>query len=282
MNTALVTGASSGVGLELTRKVLTEGGHVIALIRSDLPAGEAALEEAQRAGRLRIYRTDLEDFAKLRASLAEIRAKEARIDVLFNNAGVSLGAPRSSPQGRDVHFDVNTVAPYVIVRELRPLLEAGRSRTVVNTSSNAMLFVKRFDPDQLEKGTEFRKLFGPYAASKLALSLWTAALAADLARDGIEIRSVHPGGIKSTMTRSSGMPFWLLPIAHLFFAPPSRGASRLHDVAFGRFRGKSGVFVNEDREVPVPFSDHADAVLAKVRSIYERELLDGRPAARAG
>jgi hypothetical protein len=73
----------------------------------------------------------------------------------------------------------------------------------------------------------------------------------------------------------------LLPIAHLFFAPPSRGASRLHEVAFGRFRGRSGVFVNEDKEVPVPFSDQADAVLAKVKAIYEREFLDERVAARA-
>ncbi len=81
------------------------------------------------------------------------------------------------------------MVPYVIAMELRGLLRKGDLKTVVNTSSNAFEMTRRFDPDALERPASFKQLFGPYATSKLALSLWTREVAPLLAADGIKIRA---------------------------------------------------------------------------------------------
>ncbi|HYF62997.1 MAG TPA: SDR family NAD(P)-dependent oxidoreductase [Herpetosiphonaceae bacterium] len=272
-STALITGANSGVGFELTKHLLGQGWDVIALIRSDFPGGEPAVGAARAAGRLRVYTADLSDFAQLKRALQAIKANESRLDVLFNNAGAAIGGIASSPQGREMHYEVNTVVPYIIAMELKPLLVRGELKTIVNTSSNALLLLKAFDLDLLERPTAYKPLSGPYGASKLGLSLWTQALAPALRAEGIEIRSVNPGGNKTKMTNSAHFPLWLRPIRALFFSHPSKGAALIDDVARGSWRGTTGVFVNRGRATPTRFVQHGPAVLDKVRAIYQREFL---------
>lgn len=272
--TALISGANSGVGLELTRRLLSEGWDVLALIRSDFAADEPQIASARAAGRLRVYRADLSDFASLRGALQAIRTREARIDVLFNNAAASAGRIEHSPQRRELHFEVNTVVPYITLMELKPLLAGGALKTVVNTSSNALLFVKQFDLELLERPRRYKPISGPYGASKLGLSLWSRELAPALQAEGIEIRSVNPGANKTKMTAGAGMPKWLLLLRHLFFAHPSVGAGRIYDVAVGPWRGQSGVFVNNGKATPLTFAQQGPLVLERVRTIYEREFLN--------
>lgn len=248
---ALITGANSGVGLELTKKMLSEGWQVAALIRSDFARDEAIIAQAIASKQLRTYTADLSDFTELRNALDEIKQRETHIDVLFNNAGISLGQMRDSRQGREIHFEVNTVAPYIILMELKALILQGSLKLVVNTSSNALLFLKQFDVNSLEKPVTFKKLFGPYATSKLALSLWTQEIAASLLEEGIQIRSVCPGANKTAMTKSGGMPLFLIPIRNLFFSHPSHGASRLYDAAFGKSADLNGVFLNKGKITPL-------------------------------
>ncbi|MGN7765498.1 SDR family NAD(P)-dependent oxidoreductase [Paenibacillus sp. 22594] len=272
--TALITGANNGIGLELTRKMLTEGWQIIALIRSGFPIEDPFIAGSVKSGQLRIYKADLSDFTALRRALNEIKSKEQRIDLLFNNAGGSFPELGNSKQGREMHFDLQTVAPYLITMELKALLQKGHLKTVVNTSSNAFMTMKQFDPDSLEHPTEFKKLFGPYAASKLALSLWTRELAPQLAAEGILIRSADPGGNNTIRSgKKSGLPFWLKPIIKLFFPHPSHGAGLLYNAALGQHSKQPGVFLVKDRITELKFADHSAAVLAKVRAIYEQEFV---------
>ncbi|GJM80612.1 hypothetical protein HMSSN139_31080 [Paenibacillus sp. HMSSN-139] len=274
-NIALITGASAGIGLELTRILLNEGWQVIGLNRSDWPADDRKLQSAAQAGRLRTYRTsDLSDFASLRQAVEQIKANEERIDVLFNNAGRSFPELEYSKQGRELHYEVMTVVPYILMMELKPLLNRGRLKTVINTSSAVLTRVKSFDPDRLARPTSFRRLFGPYAASKLALSLWTETVAPQLAAEGIEIRSVDPGS-NNTLRKGkrSGLPIWLKPVMKLFFSPPTHGAGLLYTGALGKYRGQTGVFLIKGRPAEIKFREHAQTVLNQVRTVYETEYL---------
>ncbi|OKP94229.1 SDR family NAD(P)-dependent oxidoreductase [Paenibacillus sp. P46E] len=272
--TALITGANNGIGLELTRKMLAEGWQIIALIRSGYPMEDPFIAESVKSGKLRIYKADLSDFTALRRALNEIKSKEQRIDLLFNNAGGSFPELSNSRQGREMHFDLQTVAPYLITMELKALLQKGQLKTVVNTSSNAFMTMKRFNPDLLEHPTEFKKLFGPYAASKLALSLWTRELAPQLAAEGILIRSADPGGNNTIRSgKKSGLPFWLKPIIKLFFPHPRHGAGLLYNAALGQHSKQPGVFLMKDQITELKFTEHSATVLAKVRAIYEQEFL---------
>lgn len=274
-NIALITGASAGIGLELTRILLNEGWQVIGLNRSDWPADDRKLQSAAQAGRLRTYRTsDLSDFASLRQAVEQIKANEERIDVLLNNAGRSFPELEYSKQGRELHYEVMTVVPYILMMELKPLLNRGRLKTVINTSSAVLTRVKSFDPDRLARPTSFRRLFGPYAASKLALSLWTETVAPQLAAEGIEIRSVDPGS-NNTLRKGkrSGLPIWLKPVMKLFFSPPTHGAGLLYTGALGKYRGQTGVFLIKGRPAEIKFREHAQTVLNQVRTVYETEYL---------
>lgn len=272
---ALITGASAGIGLELTRKLLSEDWQVIALNRSDFPVDDEIIQTALKLGRLRIYKTtDLADYASLMRALEEVKGKEQRIDILFNNAGRSFPELSYSKQGREQHYELLTVVPYIILMELMELIKRGHLKTVINTSSSAQKWTKEFTIEILERPKTFRKLLGPYAASKLALSLWTQAIAPQLAKEDIKVRSVDPGGNNTLRKgKTSGLPLLVTMLMKLFFSPPTHGASKLYEGALGGHRDKTGVFLMKGRVAELKFQDQARNVLQRVNAIYEHEFL---------
>nr|WP_151737312.1 SDR family NAD(P)-dependent oxidoreductase [Paenibacillus tengchongensis] len=272
---AMITGANAGIGLELTRKLLSEDWQVVALNRSDFPAEESGIQGAIKNGKLRIYKTaDLADYAGLKRSLEEIKHTEQRIDILFNNAGGSFPELRYSRQGREQHYELMTVVPYIILMEVKELIRKGALKTVINTSSSALKFSKEFSVEILERPKSFRKLLGPYATSKLALSLWTQAIGPQLAQEEIMIRSVDPGGNNTLRKgKESGLPLLVKPLMKLFFSPPAYGAAQLYDGAVGKHRNETGVFVQKGRIEPLKYTSQARAVLERLQAIYEQEFL---------
>ncbi|PEF15735.1 SDR family NAD(P)-dependent oxidoreductase [Bacillus cereus] len=276
-NIAMITGASSGIGLELTRKLLSANWQVVALNRSDFPADDMRIQKAVNSGWLRIYKiADLADYASLRRTLADFKDKEQRIDILFNNAGGSFSELSYSKQGREKHYELMTVVPYIILMELKELLKKGVLKTVINTSSSALNYVKEFNIEILERPKTFRKLLGPYATSKLALSLWTHAIAAQLAKEGIKIRSVDPGGNNTLRKgKKSGLPIVVKLLMKLFFSPPTYGANQLYEGALREHRNETGVFLLKGQVADLKFEDHAQNVLERIHTIYKHEFLGG-------
>lgn len=274
-NIALITGASSGIGLELTKKLLSEDWQVVALNRSDFPADDMSIQKAIHGGWLRIYKTaDLTDYASLRRTFEEIKNNEQRIDILFNNAGGTFPELSYSKQGREKHYELQTVVPYILLMELKELLTNGRLKTVINTSSSALKFTKEFNIEILEHPKIFRKLIGPYATSKLALSLWTQAIAPKLAEDDIKIRSVDPGSNNTLRKgKKSGLPLLVKPLMKLFFSPPTYGANKLYEGALGEHRNETGVFLLKGQVTELKFKDQAQNVLERVHAIYKHEFL---------
>ena len=185
---------------------------------------------------------------------------------------MSLGAPRMTPQGREIHFEVNTLAPFVVLSRLRPLLERSEDALVVNVSSNAALMVKSFDPASLERPTTFKKLFGPYAASKLALSMWTHALAPQLSAAPIRIVSVCPGPNKTPMTAGDGMPWWLSMLRQFTFRHPSAGAHTVRQ-AIALRSAPMGAFIVKGKPTPIPFIERAPEIL----ELVEHAARNSRP-----
>jgi NAD(P)-dependent dehydrogenase (short-subunit alcohol dehydrogenase family) len=272
--TALITGANSGIGLELTRKLLKEDWHVVALNRSLYPMEDHLIQVAIKERRLREYRADLTDFKELRQALAGIQSQEPHIDLLFNNAGTSLPVLSFSPQGRELHYELQTVVPYIVLMELKELLKKGEPRVVINTSTSAFATLRTFQAHALERPTSFKKLFGPYAATKLALSLWTREMAPQLAEEGITIRSADPGGNNTAKKNNqAGLPFFIRVVMKLFFPPPTKGADLLYHAAVYRAGEPDGTYLKKGRVSDLPFVEQGDEVLAKVDSIYRKEYL---------
>lgn len=274
--TALITGAGSGIGLALTRRLLSDNWQVIGLNRSAFPAEDPILQEAAKERKLREYRADLADFRQLKQALDLVLAQESRLDLIFNNAGGSLPEIRYSPQGRELHYELQTVAPYLIMMELKELLERGEHRKVVNTSTNAFAALNHFNARTLERPASFRKLFGSYAATKLALSLWTREAGPQLfAQAGITVLSVDPGGNNTVNPKNqAGLPFLLRPVMKLLFPGPSKGAGLLYDAALGQQDGvPSGAYLTKSRPSKLKFVEQGAEVLARVDEIYRKEYI---------
>ncbi|WP_458120657.1 SDR family NAD(P)-dependent oxidoreductase [Paenibacillus sp. Z6-24] len=273
--TALVTGANSGIGLELTRKLLAEGWQVIAVHRSGFSEDDLTIHQAIQSRQLRTYTvSNLADYDQLRQVLQMIKHHEQQIDVLFNNAGGTFAELDYSKQGREMHYELMTVVPYIILMELKDLLHNGHLHTVINTSSAAVKYTKAINNEILERPTIFRKLVGPYATSKLALSLWTQAAAPRLAKEGIMIRSVDPGSNNTLRKgKKSGLPWLVRPLMKFFFAPPTHGADQLYQGAVGEHSGKSGIFVSKGQIMEMKFQEQAPEILERINQIYEQEFL---------
>ena len=268
--TALVTGANSGVGLALTKKLLAAGASVAALVRSEFPPNEALIAGAFEKKTLRVYRADFGDFAALKTALAEIKTREPSLDLLFTNAGAAFPDLRRVA-GHDGHFAVNTVVPFIILEELGPLLERGSLKTVVATSSISLSFVQKFSLDLLEHPTRHLPIVGAYGRSKLALTLWTREAAAEWQRRGITLRTACPGGTRTKMTTGVGaQSFFTKYLLPLFVHSAEEGADRIWDAAFDA-GGAAGDFFSNRKVVTPRWRELAPAVLARVKAVYAAE-----------
>ena len=192
--TVLITGSTDGIGLETAKMLAAEGHRVLLHGRSPERLEAAVTSIDADTGR---YIADLSRMPDVTALAEAVAADHPKLDVLINNAGVLKTAQPVTPNGLDVRFVVNTLAPYVLTRRLLPLLSSqGR---IVNVSSAAQAPV---NIDALE-GRRRLSDMDAYAQSKLALTMWSRAMAEALA-DGPVVVAVNPGSLLASKMVKEG------------------------------------------------------------------------------
>ena len=115
MKNIIVTGGHSGIGLELTKRLVADG-HLVGLVVRD------AARASSVSGVESVFVADLSDQAQVRTVAQEILDTWGVVDMLFNNAGVLLDDIYRSPQGNEMHLEVNTLSPYLLTTLLEPAL----------------------------------------------------------------------------------------------------------------------------------------------------------------
>ncbi|MEO1235114.1 MAG: SDR family NAD(P)-dependent oxidoreductase, partial [Myxococcota bacterium] len=241
MANVVVTGGHTGIGFELVKRLIQEGHRVAVLARS--AERVVAIKEAVAPSVLEFFAVDLASQGEVERVAHKIRSEWEHIDVLFNNAGVLLGDLRQSPQGNEMHYEVNTLAPLLLTRNLKPLFDAAAHPVVVNTSTDPVGSAKEIDFATLHRPKRIVRLFGSYVVSKVAVAAAMTAIAQAPEWSQVRIFNVAPGAIKTPMTSGDGMPFWLKPIRNLIFSSPEKGAARLFEAAFDDDRLRSPAFV---------------------------------------
>lgn len=240
-HTVLITGCSSGYGLETARHFHAQGWNVVATMRSPhadlLPTGE----------RMRVLPLDV-----TRAeSIAAVLAQAGPIDVLVNNPGIGLfGAFEATPMAtvREV-FETNTFGTMAMAHAVLPQMRARGAGTIVNVTSSATLAPM--------------PLVAVYTASKTAIEGFTASLAFELEAFNVRVKLVQPGYAPSTRFTSNGsarmqglIPEAYAPYAHSVFASFAQiGAVTTEvDVAQAVWQAATG------RDAQLRFPAGADAV----------------------
>ncbi|QEG22660.1 SDR family NAD(P)-dependent oxidoreductase [Mariniblastus fucicola] len=185
----LITGATSGIGLETARMLLSRGHEVLLHGRSasKLASAKQSLNIQLTGTELKTYAADLSRLSEVESLAAAVSEQHGVIDILINNAGVFTVSSPVTEDGLDVRFMVNTIAPWLLTQRLLPTLN--RNGRVINLSSAAQAPV---DLGALA-GTPRLDDSQAYAQSKLALTMWSRHLALELGNDGPAIIAVNPG-----------------------------------------------------------------------------------------
>ena len=189
--TILLTGSTDGIGLETARMLVSLGHNVLLHGRNPvkLEEVEKTLSALPDGGRVECYVSDLSCMSNVEAFAKTVAERHERLDVLINNAGIFKVSNPMTPDGLDVRFAVNTIAPYLLTRCLITLI--GASGRVINLSSAAQAPV---DLEALAGRGQLPDMTA-YSQSKLALTMWSRSMALAIEDDGPAIIAVNPGSM---------------------------------------------------------------------------------------
>jgi NAD(P)-dependent dehydrogenase (short-subunit alcohol dehydrogenase family) len=194
----LITGATSGIGLESARALASQGAQVV-LVGRDKGRGEAALAEVRRTSpeaKLELMQADLTSLASVRALAEDFQRRHSRLDVLLNNAGLIITERKVTVDGFEATLATNHLSHFLLTHLLLDMLKASGAARVVNVSSQAHRVgsLAFLDDLQAERGYSGMKVYGN---SKLANILFTRSLAKRLAGTKVTTNSLHPGVVRT-------------------------------------------------------------------------------------
>ncbi len=192
MTVALITGANKGLGYETARR-LRERGHTVYLGARNVERGQAA---ASRLGGL-FVQLDVTNDSSVETALGVIATNEGHLDVLVNNAGISMTGDVTGPAALAV-FDTNAIGLIRVTQAALALLEQSENPVVVNVSSALGSFWAVTNPER----RQFHFPSIVYGSSKAAVSMLTVQYAK--AFPGIKFNAVEPGFTATDLTPFSG------------------------------------------------------------------------------
>lgn len=259
-----LTGATDGLGRALTDRLADRPGHLLILHGRD-PERLAGLRDdlRGRAADVATVRADLSELAQVHALAAEIGTLTDHVDVLVNNAGVGGGEPdgadrRLTPDGNELRFAVNYLAPFALTRDLLPLLRAGAPARVVNVASLGQAPID-VDDLTLEHGCDGTRAYG---RSKLALIADGFTLASELPAREVTVNSLHPGTYMPTK-------MVLQNVGHSVDSLETGVESTLRLIEDPELEGITGRFYDRLREARVMDDAYRPDLRERLRAVSE-------------
>jgi NAD(P)-dependent dehydrogenase (short-subunit alcohol dehydrogenase family) len=200
--TAVVTGATSGIGLETARALASAGARVVITARDKAKADEALVKLRAEVpkGQFESAAMELGSLKSVRAAAKEILSRHPRIDILINNAGVMATPFGRTEDGFETQFGVDHLGHFVFTNMLAPALIAAAPSRVVCLSSAAHLNSDVLWDDVNFEHTPYDK-FKAYGQAKTANMLFALGLDKRLAARGVRANGVHPGVISTNLGR---------------------------------------------------------------------------------
>lgn len=234
----LITGSTDGIGKLVAIKLAKDGHRIYIHGRNQdkIDASISEIKEESKNESISGFMSDLSDLQAVQKLAQQVNAEVSHIDVLINNAGLFKTPILLNKEGMDLRFVVNYLAPYLLTKELLPVLKKGNEARIINLSSAAQSPVSC----DVMLGKSNVSLNESYAQSKLALTMWSFNLAKQL--NDMTVIAVNPGSLLNTkMANEAYGQHWSLA---------DKGANILYDLAISeQHKTMTGKYFDNDNGV---------------------------------
>ena len=201
---ALITGANKGIGLQVARELALSGYTVLIGARAESLGHEAAVKLQEKGLRVLNVQLDVTDAASIQAAASMIQERFGKLDVLVNNAGISIDAgARPSQLSIEVlrkTFETNVFGAFAVFQAMLPLLRNADAGRVVNVSSGLGSLTFNSDPKHMYASTKFLA----YNSSKTTLNAFTVQFAHELKDTSIKVNAADPGFTATDLNSQCG------------------------------------------------------------------------------
>jgi NAD(P)-dependent dehydrogenase (short-subunit alcohol dehydrogenase family) len=196
----LITGANSGLGFAVSRKLASKGANTILVCRNK-EKGENALLEIKKEtpnASVDLMICDLASMKSIQSFIKDFKGKYSELDLLFNNAAVMKRKRTVTEDGFEMMFQVNYLAPFVIMNSFLELLKNGSSPQIINNGRPADDL--RLDFDDLQFSKKYQ-MYNSFFRTKLCHLFSSLELSRREESDGISVTMADPGPFKSNLVR---------------------------------------------------------------------------------
>ena len=226
----VLTGATNGIGLAAAIELARRGANLTLVARNQARAAEAIrqINAVTPGNSPDVMLADLSSQSSIRQLAAELLVRYPRIQVLVNNAGPIYARRQMSPDGIELTWAVNHLAPFLLTTLLLDRMKTSHPARIVTTSSGAHERARiPFDDLNAERswgGAGFTR----YGETKLANILFTTELARRLEGTGVTANAFHPGFVATGFNRNNGVMMRIgMAISRPFARSPQKGAETL-------------------------------------------------------
>ncbi|MHA2041580.1 MAG: SDR family oxidoreductase [Candidatus Thorarchaeota archaeon] len=266
--------SNSGIGKE-TALALTGMGATVVMAVRDLERGETAREEIiRRTGKdaVDLMICDLSSTKSIRQFVEDFSSKYDRLDVLINNAGAACHERQITEDGFERSLAVNYLGPFLLTRELLPLLERSAPSRVINLTSGMHTRAK-IDFDDIQSERKYNGM-SVYGSTKLMILMYTYELARRLDGTGVTANVVHPGFAATNLGASMGLAYRIgLKLMRPFQINAEKGSETPVYVATSpELEGVTGRYFAKSLEKPSSEESYDESAQKRIWDVAESLL----------
>lgn len=270
--TVIVTGGTTGMGLELATEFATRGARVIVACPFIVEGASARKEIVDNTGNDNVVfkPLDLGSLSSVRQFAADIKKTEDRLDILLNNAGIGLKADNITADGMNLIMQVNFYGHFLLTLLLLPLLrktgKPSEPSRIVNTSSILHKYGKTDIENMNKPKTGYWSMVQAYGNSKLCFVLFSRELANRLEGSHVVVNSLDPGSVGTTIFHQGGQSGRILSFLCRYLAKsPWEGAQTALHLSLDDKAGEvSGEFFKECKSVRAAPQAYDDKLAGKL------------------
>ncbi|KAI7975030.1 hypothetical protein EIK77_001890 [Talaromyces pinophilus] len=278
----VITGATSGIGLETARALAATGATLYLTVR-DPEKAKTTLHDLMQSDPVFLVKMDNSSLASIRAAAADILAKSGnQVNILINNAGI-MGVPslQITDDGFEAHFITNYLGHFLLFELLKPALIASAtpwfSSRVVNVSSSTARSVDLCTSDNYNFEKEYDAGVA-YAQSKLAMVYMANEIERRYGHKGLHATSLHPGGIMTNISRNVSPEIIAMVLEELkksganVLKSAEQGAATTVLAAIGKeWENKGGKYLEDCAESQRGRDDYDGFGVGWTRQMYDAE-----------